>query len=108
MAKSVRTVKQAILDYLKEHPFATSKELNDAIDDYTRVQISTSLANMVFTGVLEIKKARRGKPLNIYRYIRDIADRDLDIVEQCKINWAGYEIHKIFGMTNRNRQSAPQ
>ncbi|EAW6535078.1 TPA_asm: hypothetical protein GDL74_17840 [Salmonella enterica] len=87
---------QAVTDVFSTRATATMAQLREGISDFTATQVSSAVAEMRRTG--RIVRVDKGGNTAVYE-LR--ADPKLPITEQCRQNWQGYQIHKIFGSAGR-------
>ncbi|EBO1315919.1 hypothetical protein ABN12_004230 [Salmonella enterica subsp. enterica serovar Mississippi] len=95
------TVSQTVLEHLKIHGIASVNEIHTANPQFKKSQYATAIANLIFRGELEVAENSRGAGMPRKVCLGNQAPRDLSIVEQCKLNWKGYNIHKVFGQSGR-------
>ncbi|EAT3568270.1 hypothetical protein DMH99_09995 [Salmonella enterica] len=72
------------------------EQLREEVSGFTANQVKSAVAEMRRTG--RIVRVDKGGNTATYE-LR--ADPKLPITEQCRQNWRGYQIHKIFGSAGR-------
>lgn len=96
-----KTTRDMIMDYLSENGTATAQQIVDANPEVNYNTVATMITklrhlNMVVTSIPGV-----GGRAAVYGLGLSDASLDGDIFEQCKRNWGGYHIHKIFGCSQR-------
>ncbi|ELX2477658.1 hypothetical protein QK221_001104 [Salmonella enterica] len=87
---------QAVTDVFSTRAEATMKQIREEVSDFTAEQVRCAVNEMRRTG--RIVRVDKGGNTAVYE-LR--ADPKLPITEQCRQNWRGYQIHKIFGSAGR-------
>ncbi|EAR7791790.1 hypothetical protein NUC16_003198 [Salmonella enterica] len=87
---------QAVTDVFSTRATATMEQLREEVSGFTANQVKSAVAEMRRTG--RIVRVDKGGNTATYE-LR--ADPKLPITEQCRQNWRGYQIHKIFGSAGR-------
>ncbi|HEY2454117.1 MAG TPA: hypothetical protein VGI71_16100 [Scandinavium sp.] len=98
---STLTAGQAVLAFFGTHETATVSQISEAYPGVSYSGIAWALKSLTEKGQVEIVKMRTGRTPAIYRAGRELAMENLPIAEQCRRNWRGYHIHKIFGSAGR-------
>ncbi|HCR0680434.1 TPA: hypothetical protein OMT00_001637 [Klebsiella aerogenes] len=93
--------RQALYKYFEINEKGTSRDIHAMFPEFEYAQISYTVSNLFQRGELIPVGHRIGNKPQVFRLKRKMASEDLDIVEQCKCNWQGYQIHKIFGSGGR-------
>lgn len=91
------TAGKAVLTFFETHMTATVSQISEAYPAVSYSGIAWALKALTEKGQVEVIKMRTGRTAAIYRAGRKLAMENLPITEQCRRNWRGYHIHKIFG-----------
>lgn len=97
------TAGQAVMAFFEANETATVSQISQAFPGVSYSGIAWALKTLTDKGQVEIVKMRTGRAPAIYRAGRELAMEDLPIVEQCRRNWIGYRIHKVFGSGGKVR-----
>ena len=96
------TSREAINKYFQIKDKGTRAEIAAMFPQLGRGGIDSMISNMSARGQLSIAAQRSNNSPAVYKLNKqEDASRDLDIVEQCRQNWQGYRIHKVFGAAGR-------
>jgi DNA-binding transcriptional regulator PaaX len=85
--------KEEILRFFETHSIGSKQEIL-ACSEATEGAIRTQLRSMVKSGELVITRPDRGYA-GLYSRVPEQAPND--VFNECRQNWQGYQIHKIFG-----------
>lgn len=85
-----------VIRYCQAVGRVTMAQVRDALPGLTPNQVASAVAEMRRTG--RIVRVDKGGNTAVYE-LR--ADPKLPVTEQCRQNWSGYHIHKIFGSAGR-------
>ncbi|QKN82213.1 hypothetical protein [Scandinavium goeteborgense] len=97
------TAGQAVMAFFETHETATVSQISEMYPDVSYSGIAWALKSLTDKGQVEVIKMRTGRTPAIYRAGRELAMEDLPITEQCRRNWHGYHIHKVFGSGGKVR-----
>lgn len=95
------TAGQAVMAFFETHETATVSQISEMYPDVSYSGIAWALKSLTEKGQVEVIKMRTGRTPAIYRAGRALAMENLPTTEQCRRNWHGYHIHKIFGSAGR-------
>ncbi|WP_333498529.1 hypothetical protein [Kluyvera sp. CHPC 1.2972] len=91
-------IKDDILDYLKSHELVTIKDMiamygheRKSVESAAKYATVKGLIHRVAPGTFAIGNGTGAPPSGVPT-----------IFDQCRQNWSGYNIHKIFGATSRS------
>ncbi|TKV08240.1 hypothetical protein FDX19_15495 [Citrobacter sp. wls619] len=93
--------RELILDHLRAHGESTIHQIikSNPKADYNKV--ATMMAKLRGYALVEnVTVGRGGKP-STYKLGRLALNQGGSIFDQCRQNWSGYAIHKIFGSASR-------
>ncbi|MDT0637678.1 ArsR family transcriptional regulator [Citrobacter werkmanii] len=96
-----KTTKDIIMDFLNENGDSTAQQIVDAHPEVNYNTVATMITKLRHLNMIETKIPGRGGRPAVYGLGLPDASLDGDIFEQCKRNWGGYHIHKIFGSAGR-------
>lgn len=85
-----------VIEFCQRAGKVTMSGIKAALPELTENQVSSAVGELRRTG--RIVRVDRGGNTATYE-LR--ADPKLPIAEQCRQNWSGYHIHKIFGSAGR-------
>lgn len=98
-----QTAVQAVLAFFRDHETGTVSQISEVFPSVSCASIAWALKSLTEKGQLEIVKMRTGRTAAIYRAGREPVMENLPIAEQCRRNWHGYRIHKVFGSGGKVR-----
>lgn len=96
-----KSTKDIIMNFLNENGDSTARQIADAHPEVNYKTVATMITKLRHLNMIETKTPGRGGEAAVYGLGLPDASLDGDIFEQCKRNWGGYHIHKIFGSAGR-------
>lgn len=96
------TLRQKIVAFVSERKSATAADVAKAMPGVKPASISAALSTSVNKGDLFVLVKRKGRTPSVYASVVEVETDDSNhVCEECRQNWQGYHIHKIFGSASR-------